>query len=57
MEKQPHDFAIGDKVRALRRLDFPDGTVVQVLDGGFVLVRWHGDLLETAHHTDIQRVD
>jgi hypothetical protein len=57
MEKDPHGFAIGDKVRALRRLDFPDGTVVQLLEGGFVLVRWHGDLLETAHHTDIQRVD
>jgi hypothetical protein len=56
MEKHPHSFAIGDKVRALRRPGFPNGSVVQLLDGGFVLVRWQGDLLETAHHTDIERV-
>jgi hypothetical protein len=55
MGKHPHDFLLGDKVRALRRPGFPDGTVVQLLDGGFVLVRWQGDLLETAQHTDIER--
>ncbi len=53
MEKHPHSFAIGDSVRALRRPGFPEGTVVQLLDGGFVLVRWQGELLETAHHSDI----
>jgi hypothetical protein len=55
MEKHPHSFAIGDAVRALRRPEFPKGTVVQLLDGGFVLVRWEGDLLETAHHGDLER--
>jgi hypothetical protein len=54
MEKHPHTFVVGDKVRALRRLEFPTGSVVQVLDDGFVLVRWQGDLLETAHHSDIE---
>ena len=56
MEKQPHRFAIGDKVRVLRRPGFPNGSIVQILDGGFVLVRWQGDLLETAHHVDLERV-
>jgi hypothetical protein len=56
MEKQPHSFAIDDQVRALRRPGFPHGTVVQILDDGFVLVRWQGDLLETAHHLDVARV-
>jgi hypothetical protein len=55
MEKHPHTFVVGDNVRALRRPDFPKGIVVQLLDGGFVLVRWQGDLLETAHHDDIER--
>jgi hypothetical protein len=56
MEKIPHGFAIGDKVRALRRPGFPEGVVVQLLDGGFVLVRWQGELLETAQRSDIERV-
>ena len=57
MEKPTHTFAVGDRVRALRRTEFPQGIVVQVLDGGFVLVHWQGYLLETAHHSDIERVD
>jgi hypothetical protein len=55
MEKIPHTFVVGDSVRALRRPEFPTGSVVQILDGGFILVRWQGDLLETAHHSDIER--
>jgi hypothetical protein len=57
MEKHPHSFAIGNSVRALRRPEFPEGTVVQLLDGGFVLVRWHGDLLETAHCGDLEHAN
>jgi hypothetical protein len=56
MEKQSRSFAIGDQVRALRRPGFPHGTVVQILDDGFVLVRWQGNLLETAHYLDVERV-
>jgi hypothetical protein len=55
MEKPPHTFVVSDRVRALRRPEFPTGIVVQILDGGFVLVRWQGDLLETAHFSDIER--
>jgi hypothetical protein len=55
MEKIPHTFVVGDSVRASRRPEFPTGIVVQILDGGFVLVRWQGDLLETAHQGDIER--
>jgi hypothetical protein len=54
MDSQQHEFKVGDTVRALRRVDFPTGTVVQLLDGGFLLVRWNGQLLETAHHSDIE---
>ena len=57
MERHPHMFAVGDQVRALRRPEFPTGVVVQVLDGGFLLVRWQGNLLETAHHGDIEPAD
>jgi hypothetical protein len=55
MDSQQHDFKVGDPVRALRRADFPAGTVVQLLDGGFLLIRWNGQLLETAHHSDVER--
>jgi hypothetical protein len=57
MEKHPHSFALGDSVRALRRPGFPEGSVVQLLDDGFVLVRWQGDLLETAHYGDLERAN
>jgi hypothetical protein len=56
MEKRPHSLATGDAVRALRRPGFPEGTIIQLLDDGFVLVRWRGDLLETAHCKDIEAV-
>jgi hypothetical protein len=55
MDSHLHDLKVGDQVRAIRRADFPRGTVVQLLDGGFLLVRWNGQLLETAHHSDVER--
>lgn len=55
MDSQQHDLKVGDQVRAIRRADFPRGTVVQILDGGFILVRWDGQLLETAHYSDVER--
>jgi hypothetical protein len=53
MDSQQHDFKIGDLVRAARRAEFPQGTVVQLLEDGYVLVQWNGQLLETAHHSDL----
>ena len=56
MNKPVHGFAEGDRVRAPRRTQFPQGTVVKVMDQGFLLVRWDGDVLETAHHSEIEKV-
>ena len=56
MENLPHRFKIGDRVCAKNRPGFPQGTVAQLLDDGFILVRWQGDLLETAHYQDIELV-
>jgi hypothetical protein len=53
MDLRAHTFKIGDRVRAPRRPGFPEGTVMELLAGGFLLVRWGGQLLETAHHSDI----
>ena len=47
----------GDRVRAPSRSDFPEGTVVKLLDAGYVLVRWDGDVLETAHARELTRVE
>lgn len=55
MNKPEHGFAEGDRVRALRRPQFPLGTVIKVMDKGFVLVRWDGDVLETAHHCELEK--
>lgn len=49
------DFREGDRVRAPRRVAFPDGTVIKVLDG-YVLVRWDGDVLETAHPRELTKI-
>jgi len=54
MDEQVHSFKVGDPVRAARRADFPHGVVVQLLADGFLLVRWNGQLLETAHHSDLE---
>ncbi len=36
---------------------FPRGTVVKLLDKGFLLVRWDGDVLETAHYSELEKAD
>ena len=56
MSKPVHGFAEGDRVRAPRRPQFPRGTVVKVMDQGFLLVRWDGDVLETAHYSELEKV-
>jgi len=57
MEQHRHSFKVGDSVRATRRADFPQGVIVQLLADGFLLVRWNGQLLETAHHSDLELAD
>jgi hypothetical protein len=57
MTNPVHGFAEGDRVRAPRRPRFPQGTVVRLMTGGYVLVRWDGDVLETAHHSELEKVD
>lgn len=57
MKKPEHDFAAGDRVRAPRRQQFPRGTVVKLMDHGFLLVRWDGDVLETAHCSELEKTN
>jgi hypothetical protein len=51
-----HSFAEGDRVRAPRRAEFPDGTVLRVMELGYLLIRWDSNVLETAHHTELAKV-
>jgi len=51
-----HNFAEGDRVRAQRRPEFPDGTVLKLMELGYLLVRWDSDVLETAHYTELTKV-
>ena len=52
-----HGFAEGDRVAAISRPGFPPGTVIRIMDLGFLLVRWDGDVLETAHHLELMKQD
>lgn len=56
MSKEHHAFTEGDRVRAVNRDEFPPGTVVKLLDLGFILIRWDGDVLETAHHRELAKL-
>ena len=42
-------------MRAPRRPQFPEGTVIKVMHNGYLLVRWDGDVLETAHHSELEK--
>lgn len=55
MTKPEHGLAEGDRVRAPRRPQFPHGTVVKLMDSGYVIVRWDGDVLETAHYSELEK--
>ncbi|MET0496887.1 MAG: hypothetical protein ABW106_01315 [Steroidobacteraceae bacterium] len=52
----PPVFQEGDRVCAGSRPGFPQGTVIRNLNDGYVLVRWDGDVLETAHHLKLSQV-
>ena len=56
MSNEHQAFSEGDRVRAVNRDDFPLGTVIKLLDLGFVLIRWDGDVLETAHHRELVKL-
>jgi hypothetical protein len=55
MSYTSHGFAEGDRVRARKRPQFPDGTVLRVMDLGYLLIRWDSDVLETAHHSELAK--
>jgi hypothetical protein len=46
----------GDRVAAVSRPGFPTGTIVKRMENGFILVRWDGDVLETAHFAELVKV-
>lgn len=50
-------YAPGDRIRATERSGFPAGTVLKAMADGFVLVRWDNGLLETAHGSEIERIE
>jgi hypothetical protein len=52
-----HALLAGDRVRAISRPSFPQGTIMKLMDLGFVLVRWDGEVLETAHHTELAKAE
>ena len=55
MNMPQHAFTEGDRVRALRRTHFPSGTIIKIMKLGYLLVRWDGDVLETAHHSELMQ--
>ena len=55
MRGEAHSFAAGDRVRAVCRDEFPDGTVLTLMALGYLLIRWDGDVLETAHHSTLAK--
>lgn len=55
MSYTSHSFAEGDRVRARRRAEFPDGTVLRLMDLGYLLIRWDSDVLETAHYSELAK--
>lgn len=57
MSKPAHDFAEGDRVRALSRPEFPDGTVLKLMELGYLLIRWDSNVLETAHYSELSKLD
>lgn len=52
-----HDFHEGDRVAAISRPGFPSGTVVKRMAGGYLLVRWEGNVLETAHFAELAKLE
>ncbi len=49
-------FTPGDRVCADARPGFPEGTVESILDDIYLLVRWDGDVLETADRRKLRKL-
>jgi hypothetical protein len=56
-EGHRHSFVVGDRVASVSRRRFPLGTVVKCMESGYLLVRWDGHILETAHHRELVKAD
>jgi hypothetical protein len=56
MPHSAHNFAEGDRVQAKSRPEFPDGTVLRLMELGYLLVRWDSDVLETAHYSELTKL-
>ena len=52
-----NSFVEGDRVMVPSRPGFPAGTVVKLLTQGYLLVRWDGNVLETASHGELDWSD
>lgn len=52
-----HGFVEGDRVAAVARPGFPNGTVIKLMELGYVLVQWDGNVLETAHQRELVKVE
>jgi len=52
-----HSFVEGDRVAAIARPGFPYGTVIKLMELGYVLVHWDGNVLETAHHRELVKAE
>lgn len=52
-----HSFVAGDRVVAASRPGFPLGTVMKVMDLGYLLVQWDSNVLETAHHRELVKAE
>lgn len=56
-ESKEPGYAAGDRIRAITRADFPKGTVLKPMENGFILVRWDSGMLETAHRSELERIE
>lgn len=56
-DEHTHSFVEGDRVMAPARPGFPAGTVVKILTQGYLLVRWDGNVLETANGSELDWSD
>lgn len=50
-----HPFTEGDRVVAPSRPGFPHGTILKLMELGFLLVRWDGNVLETSYYRDLAK--
>ncbi|HEX7114985.1 MAG TPA: hypothetical protein VF193_07620 [Steroidobacter sp.] len=57
MDSPAPSFHEGDRVYAPGRPGFPHGTVAKLMKHGYVLVRWDGDVLETAHQSELSKAE